>query len=101
MSDTTVVDLCQDLEKRLSRQIKDLDDIRIAMAALKDIREKEIFVDMGISPIEESYAMLIKHELPVPKEEAERVDTLRYRLALHIYSHFISLNLTFTFFFAS
>uniref|UniRef100_A0A1I8FY30 Dynein heavy chain 5, axonemal n=1 Tax=Macrostomum lignano TaxID=282301 RepID=A0A1I8FY30_9PLAT len=67
-----------DIEKKLSRPIKDLDDIRIAMAALKDIRENEIRIDMGISPIEESYAMLFKHDLPVPKEEAERVDTLRY-----------------------
>lgn len=28
--------------------------------------------------LQESYAMLIKHELPVAKEETERCDTLRY-----------------------
>lgn len=28
--------------------------------------------------MQESYAMLNKHELPVPKEEMEKVDTLRY-----------------------
>ena len=67
-----------DIGKRLSRPIKDLDDIRIAMAALKEIREKEIKTDMSIGPIEESYAMLQKHDLPVPREEMERVDTLRY-----------------------
>ncbi|KAK7469850.1 hypothetical protein BaRGS_00036128, partial [Batillaria attramentaria] len=68
----------EDLQKRLSRPIKDLDDIRFAMAALKDIRENEIRIDMGIAPIEESYAMLNKHDLPLVREEAERCDTLRY-----------------------
>ena len=38
--------------KRLSRPIKDLDDIRFVMAALKDIRENEIRIDMAIGPIE-------------------------------------------------
>ena len=41
-----------DLNKRLSRPIKDLDDIRLAMYALKEIRENEIKIDMNISPIE-------------------------------------------------
>uniref|UniRef100_A0ABM0ME01 Dynein heavy chain 5, axonemal-like n=1 Tax=Saccoglossus kowalevskii TaxID=10224 RepID=A0ABM0ME01_SACKO len=64
--------------KRLSRKIVDLDDIRIAMKALKNIRENEIRIDMDIGPIEESYAMLNRYELLVAKEESERVDTLRY-----------------------
>lgn len=41
-----------DLNKRLSRPIKDLDDIRLAMNALKELREQEIKIDMNISPIE-------------------------------------------------
>ena len=44
----------EDLTKRLSRPIKDLDDIRFAMAALKEIRENEIKIDMSILPIEVS-----------------------------------------------
>lgn len=98
--------------KKLNRQIKDLDDIRIAMAALKEIREKHISIDFQVAPIEvrrhiilqcysltcrcltqlqenknvatscpssqESYAMLHKFELSVVKEEADKVDTLRY-----------------------
>ncbi|XP_062848702.1 dynein axonemal heavy chain 5 [Trichomycterus rosablanca] len=64
--------------KKLNRQIKDLDDIRITMAALKEIREHQISVDFQVSPIEESYAMLNKYELSVVKEEMEKVDTLRY-----------------------
>lgn len=38
--------------KKLNRQIKDLDDIRIAMAALKEIREKHISIDFQVAPIE-------------------------------------------------
>ncbi|XP_037533193.1 dynein heavy chain 5, axonemal [Nematolebias whitei] len=64
--------------KKLNRQIKDLDDIRIAMAALKEIREHQIEFDFLVGPIEESYAMLHKHELSVAKEEVDKVDTLRY-----------------------
>ncbi|MBN3299949.1 DYH5 protein, partial [Amia calva] len=64
--------------KKLNRQIKDLDDIRIAMAALKEIREHQISIDFQVTPIEESYAMLNKYDLLVAKEEAEKVDTLRY-----------------------
>lgn len=44
--------LIEDITKRLSRPIKDLDDIRHAMGALKEIRDKEIMIDMSIGPIE-------------------------------------------------
>ena len=42
----------EEITKRLSRPIKDLDDIRHAMAALKEIRDREIMIDMSIAPIE-------------------------------------------------
>lgn len=38
--------------KKLNRQIKDLDDIRIAMTALKEIREHQISIDFQVGPIE-------------------------------------------------
>lgn len=41
-----------DITKRLSRPIKDLDDVRIAMSTLVEIREKEIMIDMSLGPIE-------------------------------------------------
>ena len=47
-----IFDFIADLSKRLTRPIKDLDDIRFAMAALKEMRENEIRIDMSISPIE-------------------------------------------------
>ncbi|XP_044298752.1 dynein axonemal heavy chain 5 [Varanus komodoensis] len=68
----------EEISKKLNRQIKDLDDIRIAMAALKEIREQQISIDFQVGPIEESYAMLNKYELLVAKEEMEKIDTLRY-----------------------
>ncbi|KAL8182704.1 UNVERIFIED_CONTAM: hypothetical protein K2H54_062241 [Gekko kuhli] len=68
----------EEINKKLNRQIKDLDDIRIAMAALKDIREQQIPIDFQVGPIEESYAVLNKYGLLVAKEEMEKVDTLRY-----------------------
>ncbi|TRY93886.1 hypothetical protein DNTS_016033 [Danionella cerebrum] len=64
--------------KKLNRQIKDLDDIRIAMATLKEIREQQITIDFQVGPVEESYSMLHKYGLLIAKEEADKVDTLRY-----------------------
>ncbi|KAM6224385.1 dynein axonemal heavy chain 5 [Rhynchocyon petersi] len=73
-----VFTLVEEFNKKLSRPITDLDDIRIAMAALKEIREQQIALDFQIGPIEESYALLNKYGLLIAKEEMDRVDTLRY-----------------------
>ena len=48
----SILEQIEDLSKRLSRPIKDLDDIRVAMGALKEIRENEIYIDMSLAPIE-------------------------------------------------
>ena len=48
--------------------------------------------------VQESYAMLGKHDLPVLKDEMERVDTLRYSwqkmcvLASEVSSHLIQVS---------
>jgi dynein heavy chain len=76
---TNVFIFIEDIEKRLSREIKDLEDIRLIMIAVKDLRENEIRIDMNITPIEESYAMLQIHALHIPREEIEQSDSLRYR----------------------
>lgn len=44
--------LVEEFSKKLNRPIKDLDDIRIAMAALKEIREQQIPIDFQVGPIE-------------------------------------------------
>lgn len=47
-----IMELIDDYSKKLSRPINDLDDVRQAMAALKDLRENEIFIDSSLDPIE-------------------------------------------------
>ena len=47
-----IMEMIDDFTKRLARPIKDLDDVRQAMAALKEIRENEIFIDSSLDPIE-------------------------------------------------
>lgn len=44
--------LVEEFNKKLNRPIKDLDDIRIAMAALKEIREQQIPIDFQVGPVE-------------------------------------------------
>lgn len=44
--------LVEEFNKKLNRPIKDLDDIRIAMAALKEIKEQQIPIDFQVGPIE-------------------------------------------------
>ena len=69
----------QQIDKRLSREIKDLEDIRLIMMAVKDLREREIQIEMQIIPIEESYSMLQKYDVFIPREDTERADSLRYQ----------------------
>lgn len=44
--------LVEEFSKKLNRPIKDLDDVRIAMVALKEIREQQISIDFQVGPIE-------------------------------------------------
>ena len=46
------IEFIDDISKRLQRPIRDLDDIRYAIAALKTLREEEIRIDMALGPIE-------------------------------------------------
>lgn len=62
----------EEITKRLSRPIKDLDDIRYAMAALKEIRDREIMIDMSIGPIE-------VRSLSVPTAQASWITALHAR----------------------
>ncbi|XP_029955923.1 dynein heavy chain 5, axonemal [Salarias fasciatus] len=66
------------LTKRLQRPITDLEDVRSAMAALREVREAEVRIDATIGPVEESFALLNRHELIFNDGNAERVDGLSY-----------------------
>ena len=48
------------------------------MLALDDVRATEIEMDMELGPVEECYAFLQRCGVAVPKEEMEKVDSLRY-----------------------
>ncbi len=54
------------------------------MAALAEIRENEIRIDMTVTPIEEAYAMLHKYAIVFKDGNAERVDSLPYQWRLLI-----------------
>ena len=47
-----ITQFVSEYSKRLSRQINDLEDVRNAMAALEDIRQNQIRIDMTLGPIE-------------------------------------------------
>ncbi|XP_049912492.1 dynein axonemal heavy chain 5 [Epinephelus moara] len=73
-----VFSFVEGLTKRLQRPITDLEDVRGAMAALREVREEEVRIDATIGPVEESFALLNKHELLFNDGNAERVDGLTY-----------------------
>ena len=68
-----------DQHKRyLTREINDLDDVRMAMGYLAAIREKETMLDWEFGPVEEKYALLNRYRVDIPKEEADMVTDLSY-----------------------
>ena len=73
-----LLEMIDEIQKRLSRPCNDLDDIRAHMAALNQIKEREIEIDRTITPIEETYAMLNKYEIVFNDGNAEKVDSLAY-----------------------
>ncbi|KFU84710.1 Dynein heavy chain 8, axonemal, partial [Chaetura pelagica] len=64
--------------KKLSRPLRDLDDIRFAMETLSIINDNSVEMDMTLGPIEEAYGILNTFGIEVTKEESEGVDTVRY-----------------------
>ena len=68
----TTFDFIDEIAKKLSREIKDLDDVRFAMDALKTIREEYSRIDSIIPPIEEAFALLSKFEFEVDQDMANK-----------------------------
>ncbi|GAB6028044.1 Dynein heavy chain 5, axonemal [Chamberlinius hualienensis] len=67
-----------DLSRRMSRPIRDLDDIRYVMKALEEVQQTEIDLEIRLEQVEGCYSMVGQFGLGVLKEESERVDGLRY-----------------------
>ncbi|CAH4038579.1 unnamed protein product [Pieris brassicae] len=70
--------IMNDLERKLERPIRDLDDVRTVMETLKKIREQEVDMELKIDPVEEAFNVITRYELSVSKEDMEQVDNLRY-----------------------
>ncbi|KAJ9592734.1 hypothetical protein L9F63_015614, partial [Diploptera punctata] len=67
-----------EMDRKLDRPIRDLDDVRMVMDTLKKIREQEVDMELKIDPIEEAFNVVTRYELPVDREDLEQVDNLRY-----------------------
>ena len=73
----TVIVWMEDMTKKLSRKINDLDQVRLAMAYLAEVREKEGQIEQLFGPVEEMYRMLNLYEVRVTKEEQEPSESCR------------------------
>ena len=71
-----ILSILADFDKKLDRQIEDLDDIRIIMETQKKIREIEIDLDMRIETVEQAFVLIAKFQFQLSKEEVERVENL-------------------------
>ena len=67
-----------ELTTHLNRHINDLDDVRCAMISINEFKQEEIWLDTEISKVEDCYSLLNKLNVPIPREEMNMVDTLRY-----------------------
>lgn len=72
------MDYISEKNKILSRHIKDLEDVRVAMKCLGEVRDDFILLDMELILIEETYTLLAKFDIDILKEDQDIVDGLRY-----------------------
>ena len=73
-----ILSFTDDLTKRLTRGVNDLEDVRLAMNALKDLREEELRLDAMMAPLEAGYAMLIKNNVKISSAEQDQLDSMRF-----------------------
>lgn len=81
----TVTDYITEKNKVLSRNIKDLEDVRVAMKCLGEIRDDFILLDMELILIEETYTLMAKFNIDILKEDQDIVDGLRYNFSNMLY----------------
>ncbi|CAD6991963.1 unnamed protein product [Ceratitis capitata] len=77
-----------EMDRKLDRPIRDLDDVRMIMETLSKIREQEVDMELRIDPIEvscddsklfalEAFNVLTRYEVQVEREQFDLVDNLR------------------------
>lgn len=72
------VSFIQNQQKKLERNLADLDDCRITMTCLRTIRENYFRIDENLHILEETYATFAAFHLNISVEDSDRVDGLRY-----------------------
>ncbi|XP_029675665.1 LOW QUALITY PROTEIN: dynein heavy chain 8, axonemal-like [Formica exsecta] len=77
----TITDYISEKNKVLSRNIKDLEDVRVAMKCLGEVRDDFILLDMELILIEETYTLMAKFNIDILKEDQDIVDGLRYNFS--------------------
>lgn len=75
---TEINNFTTEVIRQLTRPINDLEDVRLCMESLKELRENEIRFDAMMVPIEEGYAMLAKNNVTISAEEHEQLDSMRF-----------------------
>ena len=80
-----IAEFVEETTLRLGREIKDLDDVRHAMAALEAIRKRQIEIDMSLGPIEVHINLSkLLSKLPPSKKEnktKQRICVLNYLIS--------------------
>lgn len=74
MSD--MIAFISDYLKKLSRPIRDLDDVRFAMEALSCIRDNEIQMDMTLGPIEVRNDCIFHFKVLLKNRETLKMDSV-------------------------
>ncbi|SCU69962.1 Cytoplasmic dynein 2 heavy chain (DYNC2H1), putative [Trypanosoma equiperdum] len=56
-----------------------LEDLRVLMNTLQDIRDRESLVEFQFYPVQQAYALLQRFNVPIFKEEIDRVEDIRFK----------------------
>eukprot|EP00002_Diphylleia_rotans_P021973 TRINITY_DN428_c1_g1_i1.p1 TRINITY_DN428_c1_g1~~TRINITY_DN428_c1_g1_i1.p1 ORF type:complete len:4548 (+),score=958.95 TRINITY_DN428_c1_g1_i1:229-13872(+) len=74
---TAIHKYISDTSLALKREVQDLEDLRIVLEVIREVREKDTEADVQLGPVEETYSLLTRYEVRVPKEELEQVSNIR------------------------
>ena len=75
-----ILDVFNPTQKRLALAVKDLEDMRSQVDARAKICKADINLEITITPIEESYALLNRYTQAFNDGNAVHVDSLSYQI---------------------